>query len=78
MVKSPQQPQGTSLCGFYVCEFIRELTTERRSIGMRELREWLEPERRVRGIQEELAGFIMKEDLNEKGEHYVSDEELYM
>ena len=78
MVKSPQQPQGTSLYGFYVCEFIRELTTERRSIDMRNLREWLEPERRVRGIQEELAGFIMKEVLNEKGEHYVSDEELYM
>ena len=77
-MKSPQQPQGSNLCGFYVCEFIRELTTERKWAGMSEMREMLEPERRMRGIQEELAGFLMKEVLTEKGEHYVSDDELYM
>jgi hypothetical protein len=45
---------------------------------MSAMREMLEPERRMRGIQEELAGFLMKEVLTEKGEHYASDDELYM
>ena len=76
MINTPQQPKGTSLCGFYVCEFIRELTTERREVGHHGLREWLEPERRVRGIQEELAAFFLKEVIHEKGEHYISDEDL--
>ena len=77
-VKTPQQPPGSNLCGFFVCEFIREITTERRTISMREMREKLEPERRIRAIQEELAGFLMREVIDERGHHYASDDEQYM
>ena len=28
LVKCARQPEGTNLCGFYVCEFIRTYTTE--------------------------------------------------
>ena len=77
-MESPQQPPGSNLCGFYVCEFIRELTTERRTTTLSEMREKLDPERRVGAIQEELAGFLLREVIDEKGEHYASDDELHM
>ena len=47
-------------------------------MSMREMREKLEPERRIRAIQEELAGFLLREAIDEKGEHYASDDELNM
>ena len=76
------QPPGTNLCGYYVCEFIRGLTSERRAqdINLRrsDLRDKLDPEARFRPIQEELAGFLMREVLHPKGEHYYEDEELLM
>jgi hypothetical protein len=36
------------------------------------------PTQRLKLIQEELAGFMMREILCEKGEHYVEDDELYL
>jgi hypothetical protein len=45
---------------------------------MRDLREKLLPTQRIRAIHEELAGFLMREVLDEAGEHYVEDEKRYM
>jgi hypothetical protein len=42
------------------------------------MREKLLPTQRLIGIQEELGGFLLREVLCEKGEHYVEDEERYM
>jgi hypothetical protein len=42
------------------------------------LREKLLPTQRIKAIQEELAGFMLREVLREKGEHYVKDEEHYL
>ena len=81
-VKGLKQPPGTHLCGFYVCEYIRELTSKRRvdsrTLHIHELREKLDPEQRIRAIQEELAGFLLKEVIDKNGEHYVKDDELNM
>ena len=77
-----KQPPGTHLCGFYVCEYIRELTSERRvdsrTLHIHELREKLDLEQRIRAIQEELAGFLLKEVIAKKGEHFEDDDELNM
>jgi hypothetical protein len=76
------QPPGTNLCGYYVCEFIRRHTSERKpsdsNVRRNNLRKTLSPEARFRPIQEELAGFLMREVLHPKGEHYYEDEELLM
>ena len=77
-MKSPQQPPGSNLCGFYVCEFIRELTTERRTTAFSKIREKIDQELRVGAIQEELAGFLLREVIDERGEHFASDDELHM
>jgi hypothetical protein len=42
------------------------------------MREKLLPTQRLKAIQEELAGFLLREVLCEKEEHYVEDEECYM
>jgi hypothetical protein len=42
------------------------------------MRERLLPTQRLKAIQEELAGFIMREVLCEKGKHYVEDDEQYL
>jgi hypothetical protein len=42
------------------------------------MREKLLPTQRIKAIQEELAGFMLREVLCEKGEHYVEDDECYM
>ena len=42
------------------------------------MRDALLPRERIRAIQEELAGFLMKEVIDERGEHYTEDEELNM
>jgi hypothetical protein len=42
------------------------------------MREKLLPIQHIKAIQEELAGFMLREVLCEKGEHYVKDEEHYM
>jgi hypothetical protein len=36
------------------------------------------PTQRIKAIQEELTGFLLREVLREKGEYYVEDEECYM
>jgi hypothetical protein len=41
------------------------------------MREKLLPTQCIKAIQEELAGFLLREVLREKGEHYVEDEECY-
>jgi hypothetical protein len=41
------------------------------------MREKLLPTQRIKVIQEELAGFILREVLHEK-EHYVEDDERYI
>jgi len=83
LVNVDKQPPGTNLCGYYVCENIRRHTSERKaSDSVRNatdnLRRRLSPEARFRPIQEELAGFFMREVINPKGEHYTEDEEIYM
>jgi hypothetical protein len=45
---------------------------------MLDLREKLLLAQRLRAIQEELAGFMMREVLDPNGEHYVKNEERYM
>jgi hypothetical protein len=45
---------------------------------MRVLLEMLLPQKRIRAIQEELAGFLMRKALDPKGEHYAEDEEQNM
>jgi hypothetical protein len=40
--------------------------------------EKLVPTQRIKAIQEELAGFLLREVLHEKGKHYVEDDEHYI
>jgi hypothetical protein len=42
------------------------------------IREKLLPTQRIKEIQEELAGFLLKEVIHEKGVHYVEDKERYI
>jgi hypothetical protein len=42
------------------------------------MQEKLLPTQRIRAIQEELAGFLLREVIDEKGEHYGEDEEHYI
>ena len=75
------QPPWTNLCGYYVCENIRRHTSERKASDKEQrnkLRKKLSPEARFRPIQEELSGFLLREVIHPKGEHYSEDEELFM
>jgi hypothetical protein len=42
------------------------------------MREKLLPTQRIRAIQEDLAGFLMREVIDEKAEHYVENEKHYI
>jgi hypothetical protein len=42
------------------------------------MREKLLSTQRIKAIQEELAGFMLREVLYEKGEHYVENKEHYL
>jgi hypothetical protein len=42
------------------------------------MREKLLPTQRIKAIQEELAGFLLREVIDVKEIHYVKDEERYM
>ena len=111
-VKGLQQPPGTNLYGFYVMEYIRWATSERRArdwnmkvrkqyihncillpsivlsfiqliyrspfLKMQDMRDQLLPEARIRALQEELSGIILREVLNPRGEHYTEDVERLM
>ena len=65
---------GTNLCGFYVMENIRIIVNERkmniRTLRLHDMREDLLPHDRLEAIQEELAGFLLKDVVNPKGAHY--------
>jgi hypothetical protein len=72
-VQCLEQEPGNNLCGYYVCEFIRHETTERRGVDKFDLdkkRERLLPKHRVVAICEELAGFLLKEVIPRKGEYH--------
>ena len=79
---SDMQPPGTNLCGYYVCEMIRRYTSERVPSDLNaqrnNLRMMLSPEARFRPLQEELAGWLAREVIDPRGEHYYDDVELYM
>jgi hypothetical protein len=47
-------------------------------LKMMGLRENLLPTQRIRAIQEELTGFLMREVIDEVGDHYMEDKERYM
>ena len=36
------------------------------------------PQDRIKAIQEELAGFLLREVIDERGEHYAADDEPHM
>ncbi|KAK1613286.1 hypothetical protein QYE76_036959 [Lolium multiflorum] len=70
LVPCAQQPQGTNLCGYYVCESIRMLTTEKHNdnrFNVDFMREKLQPHEHILGITEELAGLLMKEVIDDNG-----------
>ena len=45
---------------------------------MQDVLENLLPEGRIRALQEELSGFLLREVINPRGEHYTEDAEQYM
>jgi hypothetical protein len=47
-------------------------------LKMMDLWEKLLPTQRIRAIQVDLAGFLMREVIDENREHHVEDEERYM
>jgi hypothetical protein len=63
---------GRNLCGFYAMENIRMIVSERcMNIRLHDAREELQPDDRLKEVQEELAGFLVKHVINPKGEfHY--------
>ncbi|RLN34872.1 hypothetical protein C2845_PM03G25900, partial [Panicum miliaceum] len=70
-----RQVEGNNLCGYYVCEFIRNFCgpkkmTQREFEIFRIKDELIEPER-VRAVQEEICGFLLDEVTNSKGEFYA-------
>ncbi|KAM0884309.1 hypothetical protein ACQ4PT_031083 [Festuca glaucescens] len=69
-VPCAQQPQGTNLCGYYVCESIRMLTTEKQNdnrFNVDFMREKLQPHEHLLGITEEVAGLLMREVIDDNG-----------
>lgn len=69
-----RQAPGNNLCAYYVCENIRIMTSERsrseRQLWLSEMPDKLIPTDRVRAIQEEIAGFLVDQVIDPKGEYY--------
>ena len=104
LLKYLRQEKRNNLCGYYICEFIRMMTSERRSdkrqfivskyysqfyddliyiythiiysywslLKIDDMREELLPRDRILAIQEEFAGFYLKEVIPETGEFHYS------
>ena len=71
-----EQPKGTELCAYFVCEYVHVLVTEKCNLKSAELakkRCKLPFEHRFKATGEELAGFYLSEALSEKGEYYVAE-----
>ncbi|KAK1626798.1 hypothetical protein QYE76_001113 [Lolium multiflorum] len=74
--KCAKQAQGTDLYGYYVCEYIHRIVSERvnneRNRELRRKREKISIEERFKAIGEELAGFFLREVIPPSGEfHYA-------
>uniref|UniRef100_A0A8R7JUL3 Ubiquitin-like protease family profile domain-containing protein n=1 Tax=Triticum urartu TaxID=4572 RepID=A0A8R7JUL3_TRIUA len=72
--KALKQAHGTDLCAFCVCENIRMMPSERsrsqRQEWFKEVRDKLLETERVEELQEEIAGFLLDQVINPKGEYY--------
>nr|XP_051196578.1 uncharacterized protein LOC127309906 [Lolium perenne] len=72
--KCPQQPPGTDLCGFFVCEYIRRIVNERtnneRNKELARKRNKLSIDDRFIAIGEELAGFFLRDVIPQLAEHH--------
>lgn len=69
-VSCERQPQGTNLCGYFVCEWIRMQISERRPstfVELDRLRRDLPYKDRFQPLQEEIAGFLMADVIHPKG-----------
>nr|BDI54685.1 transposon protein, putative, CACTA, En/Spm sub-class [Triticum aestivum] len=72
--KALKQAQGIDLCAFCVCENIRMMASKRsrsqRQEWFRGVRAKLLETERVEALQEEIAGFLLNQVINPKGEYY--------
>ncbi|KAK1642433.1 hypothetical protein QYE76_060238 [Lolium multiflorum] len=74
--KCAKQPKGSDLCGYYVCEYIHRIVSERanneRNKELRRKREKISIEERFKAIGEELAGFFLREVIPPSGEYHYA------
>ncbi|XP_051220474.1 uncharacterized protein [Lolium perenne] len=74
--KCAKQPPGTNLCGYYVCEYIHRIVSERanneRNRELRRKREKIGIEERFKAIGDELAGFFLREVIPPSGEYHYA------
>nr|XP_051208890.1 uncharacterized protein LOC127326073 [Lolium perenne] len=72
--KFPQQPEGTDLCGFFICEYIRRIVSERtnneRNKELARKRNKLSIDDRFIAIGEELAGFFLRDVIPPFAEYH--------
>ncbi|XP_044390227.1 uncharacterized protein [Triticum aestivum] len=72
--KALKQAPRTEVCAYYVYENIRMMASERtksdRQLWFNVVRETLLPKERIRALQEEIAGFLLDQVIDPKGEYY--------